>query len=173
MNHNEALEILKRALSACTLTQLGKRVETYLQNQIGERGDNSGDTFYPYVSVWVGKQSHESSVIRFWYDRAKSTEVRVYTKSLTGEEPRDWRKNALEDIERQFSYDYDQRAEQEAKHIDTFKHIEEQIKVLQAQARKIIEDMPVPARATIRNDKSFWMHPSAELRKRFPLSFGE
>ena len=166
MHQNQVLEVLKASLTSCKLEKLGKRVQTHIEKSFPDN----------WVTVYSAKKSFESSAIRVWYTNpitgnSAHVEVRVYERSSMTGEAKDWRAQALVEIERQFSYDTDERARQEEAIFPALSAIEEEIKSLQARALMMIEALPIPSSATVRKDSCYWDSPSRELTKRLPATF--
>jgi hypothetical protein len=161
MTKNEVLEKLKTAVSLCHPEKFGKRVETSLQKSM------TGVT----VAVYASKESFRSSSIRVWYDVPGEGRAFVEISFYLGENGETWQEKVLRNIEQQFSYDSDERAEQEAALIPELTRLNAEITRLQGEALRLIESLPVPVSTTLRKDPSLWSSPSWELTKKFPQLF--
>lgn len=67
--------------------------------------------------------------------------------------------------------DYLERAEQEALLHEKLAELSQGVDSLRQQARMLIEELPVPSKATVRRTSQYWKQPSSDLTKEFPNLF--
>lgn len=82
-----------------------------------------------------------------------------------------WQARMAWDLDRQDPSDALERAEQESALIPALTELAEEVRARIEEAKKMIEDLPVPASAKVRADGYFWEQPSTDLAQRFPELF--
>jgi len=111
-----------------------------------------------HIGVWGKDIDYNHRVYLIWSDMSDS-------------QPRPWLDGLLNALAVADPRDSLERQAEEAKHHSTFALINSEVEALIRKARSIVEAMPIPTCATVRNDHPCWKSASTKLRKEFPLLF--
>ena len=117
---------------------------------------------------------HGSNEVRIWgVDLAYNDCVRISWTTPDATSTTPWAERFERGMKIADYRDYEERAMDERALFDTFDRMAKQIVDLRAAAAAKIAALAVPASATIRGEPWRWETASSELRKRYPLLFGE
>jgi len=122
----------------------------------------------PGTTVSVEPDHYGLRTIRIWgnglpYDNGVSL-------CWNGSKP--WAEGMAEALEIADSRDYAERVEAEESLKDKLDKLHAEVEKCRLAAAILIEQLPIPASATIRAESHFWDGPSSDLGKKYPLLFG-
>ena len=123
----------------------------------------------PGYTVSVDPDHYGLRTIRVWGNGLPYENGSVYL-CWNGSKP--WAAGMAEALEIADSSDYAERSEAEEDLKDKLDILHAEVERCRAAAKILIEQLPVPASATIRAERHFWDGPSSELGKTYPLLFG-
>ena len=111
------------------------------------------------IEIWGNGISHNDLVYLSWSDRDNGRD-------------RTWQEGLLAELDRCDQSDYLERMKDEEKLWPTLNDLEVDVEGKIRQAKQLIEMLPIPKSAKLRDKQVYWDNPSMELRKRYPLLFG-
>jgi hypothetical protein len=108
--------------------------------------------------VWGNGILFNDSVYLSWSDTVDS-------------QRRSWQEGFLSELDRADMSDYQERERDEERLLPQLEDLNAQVERSLALATKLIEGLPIPSSAKLRDKTFFWDKPSPALRKKFPALF--
>jgi hypothetical protein len=82
-----------------------------------------------------------------------------------------WQEGFLGELDRHDLSDQQEREQDEERLLPELEKLNTEVENCVERAQKLIEKLPIPKSAKLRNEQCFWDRPSSELQKRFPFLF--
>ena len=122
----------------------------------------------PGYTVSVEPDHHGLRTVRVWGNGLPYENGSAY---LCWNSSKPWAEGMAEALEIADPSDYAERAQDEELLKDKLDKLHAEVERCRAAATLLIEQLPIPASATIRADHPCWSGPTSELRKAYPLLF--
>jgi len=123
----------------------------------------------PGYTISVEPDHYGLRTIRIWGNGLPYENGSVYL-CWNGSKP--WAEGMAEALEIADVRDYAERVEAEESLKDKLDKLHAEVEKCRLAAAILIEQLPIPASATIRAESHFWDGPSSDLGKKYPLLFG-
>lgn len=138
------------------IPNFGKRVLPFLYEAI------------PGYNVTVSRKREHCTLM---IDDGKGFSMRLMWACRDNNLPVPWQIGFLRALDGADAHDFAEREQHEQALIPQLEKLDSEVQDRVRAARILIEQLPIPMSATVRNNQDYWSEPSRKLKEQFPLLF--